>query len=215
MNWCLSSHDFIFMLQTNNLQGKTTHLEPRHCHGIIAMCLIYQIKQLNQTGGLNIILKEILNISDMNISVAVVALCIACMYVIHVNHVNHLTVDNVASEAERPRALWLTSLQWRHNGRDSVSNHQRHDCLLNRLFRRRSKKTSKLCVTGLCEGNSPRTNGQLRGKCFHLMTSSCHGDVMAWKQTLALCVGNPSFTGGVFLTKGHQYGVLMCCLLLE
>ena len=35
-------------------------------------------------------------------------------------------------------------LQWRHNGRDSVSNHQPHDCLLNRLFRRRSKKTSKL-----------------------------------------------------------------------
>ena len=28
------------------------------------------------------------------------------------------------------------SLQWRHNGRDSVSNHQHHYCLLNRLFRR-------------------------------------------------------------------------------
>ena len=27
----------------------------------------------------------------------------------------------------------------------------------NRLFRRRSKKTSKLRVTGLCEGNSPET----------------------------------------------------------
>ena len=49
------------------------------------------------------------------------------------------------------------SLQWRHNGRDSVSNHQLHDCLLNRLFRRRSKKTSKLCVTGLSAGNSPGT----------------------------------------------------------
>ena len=36
----------------------------------------------------------------------------------------------------------------------SVSNRQPHDCLLNRLFRRRSKKTSKLRVTGLCEGNS-------------------------------------------------------------
>ena len=30
-------------------------------------------------------------------------------------------------------------------------------CLLNRLFRRKSKKTSKLCVTGLCGGNSPVT----------------------------------------------------------
>ena len=43
-------------------------------------------------------------------------------------------------------------LLWRHNGRGSVSNQQLHDCLLNRLFRRRSKKTSKLRVTGLCAG---------------------------------------------------------------
>ena len=49
------------------------------------------------------------------------------------------------------------SLQWRHNERDDVSNHQPHDCLLNRLFRCRSNKTSKLRVTGLCEGNSPVT----------------------------------------------------------
>ena len=49
------------------------------------------------------------------------------------------------------------SLRWRHNGGDSVSNHQPHDCLLNRLFRRRSKKTPKLRVTGLCAGNSPGT----------------------------------------------------------
>ena len=47
------------------------------------------------------------------------------------------------------------SLQWRHNGHDGVINHQPHDCLLNRLFKYRSKKTSKLCVTGLCAGNSP------------------------------------------------------------
>ena len=46
-------------------------------------------------------------------------------------------------------------LQWHHNGH--VSNHQPHDCLLNRLFRRISKKTSKLRVTGLCAGNSPET----------------------------------------------------------
>ena len=31
-----------------------------------------------------------------------------------------------------------SSLRWRHNERDSVSNDQPHDCLLNRLFRRRS-----------------------------------------------------------------------------
>ena len=48
-------------------------------------------------------------------------------------------------------------LQWRRNMHDEVSNHQPYDCLLNRLFRRRSKKTSKLRVNGLCEGNSPVT----------------------------------------------------------
>ena len=47
-----------------------------------------------------------------------------------------------------------TSLQWRHNQRDGVSNHRRLDCSLNRLLRRRSKKELKLRVTGFCEGNS-------------------------------------------------------------
>ena len=48
----------------------------------------------------------------------------------------------------------IATLQWRHNGCNSVSNHQPQDCLLNRLFRRRSKKTSKLHVTGLCAGKT-------------------------------------------------------------
>ena len=43
--------------------------------------------------------------------------------------------------------------------RDGVSNYQPHDCLLNRLFRHKSKKTSKLRVTDLCDGNSPETGG--------------------------------------------------------
>ena len=55
------------------------------------------------------------------------------------------------------KTYYETALRWRHNERDSVSNHQPHDCLLNRLFRRRSKKTSKLRVTGLCVGNSAGT----------------------------------------------------------
>ena len=51
-------------------------------------------------------------------------------------------------------------LQWRHIERDGVSSHRRLDCVLNRLFRRRSKKTSKLRVTGLFEG-----------KCLNIMTT--------------------------------------------
>ena len=44
------------------------------------------------------------------------------------------------------------ALQWRHNGRDCVSNHQRIDCLFTRLFRHRSKKTSKRRVIGFVRG---------------------------------------------------------------
>ena len=41
-------------------------------------------------------------------------------------------------------ACWpMYTLQWRHNERDGVSNHQPHDYLLKDLFRRRSKNTSK------------------------------------------------------------------------
>ena len=69
-------------------------------------------------------------------------------------------------------------LHWRHNGHDGVSNHQPHGCLLNRLFGRRSKKTSKLRVTGLCARNSPGPVNSphkwpVTRKMFHWMTSSC------------------------------------------
>ena len=74
------------------------------------------------------------------------------------------TVIRKASMSRRRHAaainkcdIWrsINPLRWRHNDHDSVSNHQPHGCLLNRLFRHRSKKTSKLRVTGLCVGNSP------------------------------------------------------------
>ena len=66
---------------------------------------------------------------------------------------------------DKPLSEPMMSLQLRYNERDGVLNHQRHDCLLNRLFRRRSKKTSKLRGTGFCgefAGDRwiPRTMGQ-------------------------------------------------------
>ena len=64
-----------------------------------------------------------------------------------------------------------TALQWRHNGRDGVSNH--------RLFRHRSKKTSKLRVTGLCVGNSPVTGefpAQRVSESENVSTWWCHHD---------------------------------------
>ena len=73
---------------------------------------------------------------------------------------SHHDIDTLALLAlceanQRPPMGSFLTLQGRHNGRYSVSNHQPHDCLLDRLFRRRSKKTSKLRVTGLFAGNSP------------------------------------------------------------
>ena len=40
---------------------------------------------------------------------------------------------------------------------NKLSNHQPRNCSITGLFRHKSKKTSKLCVTGLCTGNKPVT----------------------------------------------------------
>ena len=63
-------------------------------------------------------------------------------------------------------------------------NHQPHNCLLNRLFKRRSKKSSKLRVTGFCVGNSPGTGEfpaqMMKNACYRVTisvtgkTMSCH-----------------------------------------
>ena len=53
-------------------------------------------------------------------------------------------------------------------------NHQSHDCILRRLFGHRSKKTSKLRVTGLCPGNSPVTGE------FPPQMASNTGNVSIW-----------------------------------
>ena len=71
------------------------------------------------------------------------------------------------------------SLQWRHNGHDNVSNHQPYDCLLNRLFRRRWKKTSKPRVTGLCVGNSPET-GEFPAQMASNAENVSFDDVIMW-----------------------------------
>ena len=68
------------------------------------------------------------------------------------------TMSNIFHEIETShQRVYFTTLQRRHNRRHCISNHQLHDCLLNRSFRRRPKKTPKFRITGLCEGNSPVT----------------------------------------------------------
>ena len=83
---------------------------------------------------------------------------IAVIYVTIVRIVSHTQAENIPTGCRDVSwCVILIILQWWHNGRDGVSNHQHQHCFLNRLFRRRSKKTSKLRVTGLCAGNSPVT----------------------------------------------------------
>ena len=81
------------------------------------------------------------------------------------------------------------SLQWRHNERYGVSNYQPYDCLLNRLFRRRSKKTSKLRTIGLCEGNSPVT-GEFRTQ----RASNAQNVSISWRHHVVSLVGNESMS---------------------
>ena len=68
----------------------------------------------------------------------------------------------------------IATLQWRHNERDGVSHHWRIYRLLKILFMHRSKKTPKLRVTGLCEGNPPVSGG------FPSLRDSNLEDVSIW-----------------------------------
>ena len=79
------------------------------------------------------------------------------------------------------------SLQWRHIGRDNVSNHQPHDYLLNRLFKRGSKKNQSSASLAFVGGgggiyrwpvNSPH-KGPVTRKMFpfwlrHHVELGCH-----------------------------------------
>ena len=56
-----------------------------------------------------------------------------------------------------------------------------NDCLLNRLFRRRSKKTSKLRVSGLCAGTSPAT-GELPAQ----MASNAENVSISWRHHMMI-----------------------------
>ena len=89
-----------------------------------------------------------------------------CFYQTYIGHPRKQTRSGYGLQHWTSFEFINLLLQWRHNGCDGVSNHQPHGCLLNHLFGRRSKKTSKLRVTGhLCgEFTGPRwilrTNGQ-------------------------------------------------------
>ena len=93
-------------------------------------------------------------------------------------------------------------LRWRHNGHDGVSNHQPHDWLLNCSFRRRSRKTSNLRVTGLCVGNSQGT-----GEFPAQMTSNAENVPIWWRHHV------PWY--GIYYNKHHiscWFCRIVCCV---
>ena len=87
-----------------------------------------------------------------------------------------------------PITLWVMypdiKLQWLHCGRDGIQiTSLMIVCLLNCLIRRRSKKTSKLRVTGLCAGNSPVTGefpAQMASSAENVSIWRRHYDLITW-----------------------------------
>ena len=104
------------------------------------------------------------------------------------------SVSQLTSEEGKKRHDYH-SLPWRYHELAGVSNHQPHGCLLNRLFTRRSKKTSKLRVTGLCVGNSPgagefpaqrASNAENVSIWWRHHTDSNNGSSHIWHQAMGL-----------------------------
>ena len=106
----------------------------------------------------------------------------------------------------------ILALHWRHIGGDDISNHQPHHYLLNLLFRRRSKKTSKLCVTGLCGRNSPGAGefpAQMASNEEHIsIWWRHHGNARGWRyQTVWLIASQIWYITHCifFLLRTHIY----------
>ena len=97
----------------------------------------------------------------------------------------------------------LCTLLWRHNDWGGVSDHQPYDCLLSRLFKRRSKKTSKIRVTGLCVGNSPGT-----GEFPAQMASNAENASIWWRHHVRL---DPCYV--YFVCIGRFIHILQACFI--
>ena len=107
----------------------------------------------------------------------------------------------------------ILTLQWHHNGCDGASNHQPRHCLLNRLFGRRSKKISKLRLTGLCAGNSPVTGeypAQMASNADNVSIWWRHHQESWWlcSGSLALYGAVGKLHGGAFEEYGFEFNIL-------
>ena len=96
-------------------------------------------------------------------------------------------------------SLWAkVTLLWRHNMRHNGRHQKPDDCLFNLSFRRRSKKTSNLRVTGLCVGNSP-----------HKKASNMENIFIWWRQhDMGVCILVCFFTFYFFKTSHPRDAVV-------
>ena len=105
-----------------------------------------------------------------------------------------------------PEPVLACSLRWRRNGHGSVSNHQPRHCLLNHLFGCRSKKTSKLRVTGLCAGNSPGTGE------FPAQMASNAENVSIWWRHHVLIWPIETNSGDIWIKTQYFSCIKMLCI---
>ena len=119
-------------------------------------------------------------------------------------HPGDLRISQVTCHSSEDWAPTDETLQWRQNGHNVVSNHQPRDCFLNRLFRRRSKKTSKLRVTYLSTngvGNSSVT-GEFPAQMASKAKNVSIWWTVAWRTTLM-----PHCIQPHLLARGFEYRV--------
>ena len=108
-------------------------------------------------------------------------------------------------------ALWKasSSLQWRHNGRDAVWNHCRPGCVFNRPLRCGPRNTSKLRVTGTCEGYSPVTGefpAQRASNAENVSIPWCHHDATMLRHPVKhSAVGNYAFMTHIVRSSSHLW----------
>ena len=127
----------------------------------------------------------------------------------HPAHFHKSVYDKVCTWPVMLKSFFLQILHWRHNDHGGVSNHQPHGCLLNRLFRYRSKKTSKPRVTGLCAGNSPHKGPVTRKMVpFDDVIMEVHNSLVVFQKRCSkglhlILVFTVKILGSIFLNCTH------------
>ena len=132
-------------------------------------------------------------------------------------HVYDGEVTKLSLHDARP----LSPRQWRHNGRDGVSNCRPLHCLLNHLFRRRSNKRHQSSASlAFCAGNSPMTvnyphKGPVTRKMFpfddvivQTNTFTTQGNsIQTWDQEQLPCLDNLGSWNRSVLYQKHLLSV--------